>query len=101
MIKRIVKMKFKREKIEEFKKIFFEYKAKILQFNGCHHVELLHDCYDETIICTMSLWDNDQCLQDYRNSDFFKVTWSKTKNLFEARAEANSYNIVEEPTDLN
>lgn len=49
----------------------------------------------------MSLWDNDECLQDYRNSDFFKVTWSKTKNLFEAKAEANSYNIVEEPTDLN
>ena len=35
MIKRIVKMKFKREKIEEFKKIFFESKAITLSLVAC------------------------------------------------------------------
>ncbi len=95
MIKRIVKMKFKNDKVEDFIKIFFESKDKILEFKGCHLVELLNDCNDKTIMCTFSLWESEQCLQDYRNSEFFKSTWDKTKKLFEAKAEANSYNVVQ------
>jgi len=95
MIKRIVKMKFKKEYINDFKNIFSTNQTKILASKGCQHVELLQDKNDPQVFFTFSLWQSEADLNQYRNSDLFKQVWQNTKAKFEARAEAWSLNQVQ------
>ena len=95
MIKRIVKLTFRPEHIEEFKAIFAASKSKIKAFEGCQHVELLQATADETIFFTLSLWEADAALENYRRSPLFATTWSKTKRLFADRPEAWSVELVD------
>lgn len=88
MIVRIVKMTFQQEKINDFRDIFQSEKEKIKAFEGCHHVELLNDIHLPNVFFTRSLWESEAHLENYRNSDFFKATWGKTKMLFAAKPEA-------------
>jgi heme oxygenase (mycobilin-producing) len=43
MVKRLVKLTFQEDKIEDFKEIFESSKNKIRAMEGCQHVELLND----------------------------------------------------------
>lgn len=88
MIKRIVKMSFKPESIEIFKTIFETNWQRIKSFEGCTHVELLQDENDPSIFFTYSLWQSEEHLNVYRNSDLFKNVWAGTKILFNAKPQA-------------
>lgn len=94
MIKRIVKLTFQEEKLEEFKSIFEASKFKIKNFEGCHHVELLQGTKPDNIFFTFSIWESEVALNKYRHSDFFQETWSKTKILFSEKPEAWSVNLI-------
>ena len=94
MIKRIVKMSFHSEKIEEFKIIFKESKVFISSFKGCTHVELLQDKNNPNIFFTYSVWDNETHLEEYRNSALFESVWGKTKVLFNDKPEAWTVEVV-------
>jgi len=50
----------------------------------------------DNILFTYSKWNTPEDLENYRNSELFKETWSYVKQLFEARAEAWSTEIVAE-----
>lgn len=95
MIKRIVKMKFKKEYIHDFKNIFSTNQTKILASKGCEHVELLQDINDPQLFFTFSLWQSEAHLNEYRNSDLFKQVWQNTKAKFETKAEAWSLKQVQ------
>lgn len=95
MFVRIVKMKFTKENISLFKGVFDKNMATIRSFEGCSFLELYQDKHDETIFFTYSYWDKEEDLEAYRNSDFFKSVWSKTKVLFSAKPEAWSVNKIE------
>ncbi len=88
MIVRIVKMTFRKDEIEKFRSLFIEVKDKIEKFPGCHQVTLLQDIESPEIFFTHSLWDNQETLNIYRQSDLFRTTWNKTKVLFETSPEA-------------
>ncbi len=88
MIKRLVKMQFRPEGVDEFQLIFKESRPLILGFEGCRHVELLRDTSDPTLFFTYSLWDSEAHLNAYRESDTFARVWAATKSLFAARAQA-------------
>ncbi|MDO9000923.1 MAG: antibiotic biosynthesis monooxygenase family protein [Bacteroidota bacterium] len=88
MIKRIVKMSFKQENIEAFKTIFKTDWEKIKGFDGCEHVELLQDTKNPQIFFTYSLWQSEEHLNKYRNSELFNGVWAATKVLFNAKPEA-------------
>jgi heme-degrading monooxygenase HmoA len=88
MIKRIVKMSFKPESIEIFKTIFETNWQRIKSFEGCTHVELLQDENDPSIFFTYSLWQSEEHLNLYRNSDLFNNVWAGTKILFNAKPQA-------------
>ena len=87
-IKRIVKMKFRLEEIENFKKIFSESQPFIRNFEECQHVELLVQTDNPQIMFTLSFWDSEQNLEKYRQSELFKTTWAKTKILFAEKPQA-------------
>lgn len=88
MIIRFVKMTFSTGNTDAFEKIFAETRPTILQFEGCHQVELFTDTQNSDIYFTVSHWESEAALDLYRTSDFFKATWSKVKPLFREKAEA-------------
>ncbi len=88
MIKRIVKLTFRKEEIENFKSIFRESKNKIVSNPGCHSVELLQSKKDKNIFFTYSIWTSEKDLDNYRHSDLFRNTWARTKVLFSEKPEA-------------
>ena len=94
MFTRIVKMTFKPEKITVFEQQFQSIKEKIRNQPGCHSVVLFQDKSDSNIFFTYSIWSETSDLERYRNSEFFKNTWQKTKLLFDGKPEAWSLDEI-------
>ena len=90
MIIRIVRMHFSSATAEEFLKIFRANEEAIRHFQGCAHLELLRDVKDETILTTLSHWNDEESLERYRKSELFTSVWSSVKPLFSKRPEAFS-----------
>lgn len=88
MIKRIVKMSFVPNKVEEFKTVFKENRVLIASFKGCSHVELLQDKLHANVFFTFSIWESEDFLNAYRDSELFETVWNKTKVLFNQKPEA-------------
>lgn len=88
MIKRIVKLTFLPANVPQFLSLFEATKDRIRHFPGCRHLELLKEAGRDNVYFTLSHWDSEEALHHYRNSELFQETWSKTKVLFEKKAEA-------------
>lgn len=88
MITRVVKMTFKPENVHVFKEIFEGSRKIISEFEGCLKLDLLSDINNEHTFFTISVWNTEMDLNNYRESYIFKNTWSKVKPLFSERAEA-------------
>ncbi|NOT37569.1 MAG: antibiotic biosynthesis monooxygenase [Saprospiraceae bacterium] len=95
MIVRIVKMKFKEEHSSRFIEIYKTVKPFILKCKGCIAVNLLIDVNDSRVMSTISEWETENDLNQYRDSELFGITWSEVKQLFEDKPQANSYNKLE------
>jgi quinol monooxygenase YgiN len=95
MIRRIVKMVFREEETNTFQQIFSESAPFIRQREGCTHLELWQDQNDSCTFFTFSLWEREEDLQAYRESELFANTWKKTKALFNDRPQAWSVQQVE------
>jgi heme-degrading monooxygenase HmoA len=87
-------MTFKEDAVEIFLQLFNERKSKIRNFEGCTHLALWQDKHHPTIYFTYSHWKDEASLDHYRYSDFFKETWTLTKQHFAAKAEAYSISQV-------
>ncbi|MCJ8164683.1 antibiotic biosynthesis monooxygenase [Pontibacter sp. E15-1] len=94
MIVRIVRMTFREDKTGEFLKIFRNSKEKIGAFEGCNHVELLQDINHPNVYSTYSLWDSEEHLNNYRDSELFGQVWKATKALFADKPQAWSHERV-------
>ncbi len=81
-------MSFRPESVDMFMDIFRENWQHIRAFNGCDHVELLQDSINPSIFFTYSLWQNEEYLNTYRDSELFTKVWGSTKILFNAKPEA-------------
>lgn len=94
MLIRIVKLTINNDKIEVFKKNFNQIKDTIRGFEGNELLELYQDKDNPQVFFTYSYWKTEEALNNYRKSEFFDEVWSSTKQLFDAKAEANSLNIL-------
>lgn len=90
MIRRIVKMTFQKDKTDDFLKWFEEHKNKIKNFEGCLHLELWRDAEQPNIFYTFSIWDSQESIEKYRQSEVFQKVWSYTKTLFQDKPMAFS-----------
>ncbi|MEO8795111.1 MAG: antibiotic biosynthesis monooxygenase family protein [Daejeonella sp.] len=88
MITRIVKLSFPAENYSEFEDIFYTSKPLIDQFEGCESTNLFQDLNTPDLYFTISYWNSEADLENYRKSDLFKSTWAKVKPLFNKKAEA-------------
>ena len=82
MLIRIVIMSFDPELINDFIELFYKVKHEIEEFEGCNEVKLMKDLDRPAKLVTVSKWDNKKALDNYRESKFFELTWSKTKTMF-------------------
>ncbi|MEM9142178.1 MAG: antibiotic biosynthesis monooxygenase [Bacteroidota bacterium] len=98
MLTRFVKLTFKTENIASFEQIFAETHEKILGFKGCTFLELFQDIHRPEVFFTLSRWENETSLENYRNSALFKATWQRTKVLFADKPEAWS---IQPKKDIN
>ena len=90
MIIRIVRMHFKEAGVAEFLEIFNRHKQSIRNFPGCTHLELLKDTESDVVFTTLSHWENEQSLENYRKSKLFATVWDTVKTLFAERTQAFS-----------
>jgi heme-degrading monooxygenase HmoA len=81
-------MKFREVEIESFQQLFEERKHKIRTWPGCLHLELWQDMNDKNLFFTYSHWESEAHLDNYRFSEFFKDTWSRTRVLFADKPDA-------------
>lgn len=98
MIKRIVKMIFRPEAVPVFRDEVFEQSKQLIRaFPGCRHMELLEMVAQPNVLFTLSIWDDEEALERYRQSDLFQSTWARTKVLFAEKAEAWSVTVADSP----
>jgi quinol monooxygenase YgiN len=87
-------MRFKQNKVSDFKNHFESVYDKVRNQPGCRLVILYQDKKESNLFFTYSIWENESDLETYRNSDFFKEVWNETKQLFDAKPEAWSIDEV-------
>jgi heme-degrading monooxygenase HmoA len=98
LIIRVVKMHFTDAGVAEFLEIFNQNKVAIRNFPGCSHLELLKEAGDDTVFATLSHWDNELSLENYRKSELFASVWGRVKTLFAKPTQAFSFEkIIELP----
>lgn len=98
MITRIVRMSFKKEEVKTFLEIFDGSKEKIRAFTGCEYLSLHQDHHHPNVYYTISRWENQAKLEEYRKSALFQATWTKTKLLFNDKPLAYSLDQLIEIT---
>lgn len=96
MIKRMVKLTFLPDKVDDFLEVFESTKHNIRAFPGCQHLELWRDRNVPTVFFTYSYWTGEDALEAYRHSDLFKATWARIKVLFGGKPQAWSVDLVSE-----
>lgn len=94
MITRIVKLHFQEEKVEDFLLLFDQVVTKVNGFPGCHKMYMLRDIKNQSIFITHSLWDSEEDLNNYRDSELFLSIWPTIKPWFAERAQAWSLENV-------
>ncbi len=93
MVRRIVKMSFCAEHTEGFVILFRSIREAILDQEGCEELMLLRDKRNPNTFFTLSVWHSEEHIESYRQSDFFRTTWTKIKPWFSDKAEA--WSVVE------
>lgn len=88
MITRIVKLKFKSDKVQDFLTYFDGISHIVNNFPGCIGMKLYQDVNDPRTIMTYSHWNSENDLDNYRNSDAFGEIWPTIKVWFEDKPEA-------------
>lgn len=94
MIKRIVKMEFKEDKIDSFISLIKKNKNKIANTNGCISLEILQDIDKKNIFFTYSCWNKEEDLNNYRESLLFREIWAQTKIYFNNKPLAWSVSVI-------
>lgn len=97
MIRRVVKMTFREEKVEAFEALFEAKKQAIRNFPGCRYLELWKESGRPFSIFSFSIWEDEQALETYRHSELFQQTWAQTKPLFSEKAQAWTLQVGSQP----
>lgn len=93
MITRIVKLTLQEKFCSEFQNIFIEKNKAIKSQPGCLNVKLVEDIKTKGIFFTISEWESEEDLNNYRYSELFQEIWPKVKVMFADKAEAWSTEI--------
>lgn len=91
---RIVRLSFKEENEQDFLELFQQRKELIKDFPGCSSLSLLKDKNKEAVYYTYSIWNHEDNLEAYRDSELFQDTWKDVKKWFKEPAQAFSADTI-------
>jgi quinol monooxygenase YgiN len=94
MITRVVRLTFKPEHTETFIEIMRQHHLLIRGFKGCYDLNSYQDMKEANVFFTISIWQDEAALNDYRHSEFFKTLWGKLKPMFGDKAVAHSMSVM-------
>ncbi len=72
----------------KFPAFFIKIQPKIQKFPGCKSVILQQDIHSKTTYFTISIWNSEDDLNNYRDSELFIETWKIVKPNFTEKATA-------------
>jgi len=87
-------MRFRPDGVDTFLSIFNANYTSIRNFPGCTHLDLLHDVNDPLSYSTLSHWNSEDDLEQYRQLELFSSVWGRVKPLFAERPVAWSMRKV-------
>lgn len=88
MITRLVRLCFNDNYIEDFKELFENVSSEIKDQPGCNSANLLQDVNRPNIFFTKSLWDSEEQLNNYRDTEVFRSIWETIKPNFIEKPQA-------------
>jgi autoinducer 2-degrading protein len=88
MITRIVKLHFQEDKISDFLALFDQVVTKVNAFDGCQKMYMLRDIHNPAVFITHSIWNSENDLNAYRDSELFQSIWPTIKPWFAEKAQA-------------
>ncbi len=91
---RIVRLEFKSNEIPAFIKLFNKHQSDLLSVAGCQSVTLVRDGKAPHKFLTISEWESEAYLEDYRKSPLFKNIWQQVKPMFAAKASVESLDVL-------
>ncbi len=94
MIRRIVKLSFQASKVDDLHAFLKEKVESIRAVDGCEHLEILQDRKNKGLIFTLSHWQSEDHLNNYRKSQVFGGVWPILKAGFNAPPEAYSTDLI-------
>jgi quinol monooxygenase YgiN len=92
---RVVKLTLDPACIDAFREVFIQHRKGIANMQGCISLQAFQDHKEPHIFFTISQWENEHALDNYRYSDFFKTLWSTVKPMFTAKAMAHSLSPIQ------
>lgn len=84
---RLVKLEIVEGYEEYFVEVYMNVFSEILKSPGCNTVKLVRDIHSKHIFFTVSEWDTEEDLNNYRASSLFREIWAKLKPHFANKAE--------------
>lgn len=93
MLTRIVIMTLREEEVEAFLAIFEENASYIRHQEGCHSLALHRDEHLSNRFYTLSHWESEVYLNQYRRSVLFGKVWRAFKALFKEAPQAYSLQL--------
>lgn len=83
-------MEFQHAHAEDFLEHFRGVAPLIRAFPGVRRLELHRDAAQPNVFYTYSVWDGEQHLETYRESELFKGAWRQAKSWFSEKPQAFS-----------
>jgi (4S)-4-hydroxy-5-phosphonooxypentane-2,3-dione isomerase len=87
-------MSFHEERCADFEQKFADIKEQIGNQPGCANVKLLRAKGEENVYFTLSDWESDSDLDNYKETVLFETVWAEVKEWFNAKPEAWSTEII-------
>lgn len=94
MITRVVRLTFQPQYTETFIEIMLQHHQLIRNFQGCYDLNSYQDTKEPNVFFTISVWQDESYLNDYRHSEFFQTLWGKLKPMFAEKALAHSMTVM-------
>lgn len=88
MLLRIVRMSFDPHKAGNFPDYFTTIKPDIEAFDGCQKVDIYRDAEKDHVYYTVSIWQDRDSLEIYRQSNIFRGRWEIVTQWFDEKPQA-------------
>ncbi len=88
MIKRLVRLEFQEAFIQDFKFVYEKHLVYMKSLPSCQSLDFYNERGNPHIFFTISVWESEEALDNYRSSEYFRDIWGRIKPWFQAKPQA-------------